>query len=44
VAIPGDGYQDIARLSDCEPGIPGVQSCDGNDPALKGEARFRARF
>ena len=44
VAIPGDGYQDIARLSDCEPGLAGVQSCAGNDPALKGEARFRARF
>jgi hypothetical protein len=44
IAIPGDGYQDIARLSDCEPGVAGVQSCDGNDPALKAEARFRARF
>ena len=44
IAFPGDGYQDIARLSDCEPGVAGVQSCDGNDPALKGEARFRARF
>jgi hypothetical protein len=24
--------------------VAGVQSCAGNDPALKGEARFRARF
>jgi hypothetical protein len=44
IAIPGNGYKDIARLADCEPGIPGVQSCDGDDPALKAEARFRARF
>jgi hypothetical protein len=44
IAFPGDGYKDIARLSDCEPGVAGVQSCAGNDPALKGEARFRARF
>jgi hypothetical protein len=44
ISVPGSGYQDIARLADCEPGIPGVQSCDGNDPALRAEARFRARF
>jgi hypothetical protein len=44
IAVPGPGYKDIARLADCEPGLAGVQSCDGNDPALKGEARFRARF
>jgi hypothetical protein len=44
IAIPGEGYKDIARLADCNPNAPGVQSCDGNDPALKGEARFRARF
>ncbi len=44
IAIPGEGYKDIARLADCNPGAAGVQSCDGDDPALKGEARFRARF
>jgi hypothetical protein len=44
IAFPGDGYKDIARLSDCNPSVVGVQSCAGNDPALKGEARFRARF
>jgi hypothetical protein len=44
IAIPGEGYKDIARLADCNPGAAGVQPCDGNDPALKGEARFRARF
>jgi hypothetical protein len=44
IAIPGEGYKDIARLADCNPGAAGVQSCDGNDPALKGDVRFRARF
>jgi hypothetical protein len=44
IAVPGSGYKDLARLADCEPGLAGVQDCDGNDPALKGEARFRARF
>ena len=44
IAIPGDGYKDLARLADCNPSVTGVQSCAGNDPALKGEARFRARF
>jgi hypothetical protein len=44
IAIPGPGYQDLARLADCNPNVDGVQSCDGNDPALKAEARFRARF
>jgi len=44
VAVPGDGYKDIARLSDCNPSVAGVQSCEGNDPALRAEARFRARF
>jgi hypothetical protein len=44
IAVPGTGYQDIARLSDCNPNVAGVQACDGNDPALRAEARFRARF
>ena len=44
IAIPGEGYKDLARLADCDPNAAGVQSCAGNDPALKGEARFRARF
>ena len=43
IAFPGDGYKDIARLSDCDPG-PARRDCAGNDPAMKGEARFRARF
>jgi hypothetical protein len=42
--IPMDGAKDIARTQDCEPSIPGLQSCSGDDMALRGEARFRARF
>jgi hypothetical protein len=44
IAVPGEGYKDIARLADCNPNAAGVQPCDGNDPALRAEARFRARF
>jgi hypothetical protein len=44
VAVPGTMYKDLARLSDCNPTVAGVQACDGNDPALRAEARFRARF
>jgi hypothetical protein len=44
IAIPGEGYKDIARLADCNLTAPGVQACAGNDVALTGEARFRARF
>ncbi len=44
IAVPGDGYKDIARLADCDPRTNGLQACDGNDPALRAEARFRARF
>jgi len=43
-AIPGEGYKDLARVADCNPTAAGVQSCPGKDPALKAEARFRARF
>jgi hypothetical protein len=39
IAIPGEGYKDIARLADCN-GL----ACDGNDLALRAGARFRARF
>ena len=44
IAIPGEGYKDIARLADCNLAATGVQACEGNDVALTGEARFRARF
>jgi hypothetical protein len=43
-AILGNGFKDIARLADCNPGVPGVQGCQGDNVALKAEARFRARF
>lgn len=39
IAIPGEGYKDLARLATCN-GRP----CEGDDVALVGEARFRARF
>jgi hypothetical protein len=44
IAIPGEGYKDIAQLADCNPAAIGVQACAGDDIALTGEARFRARF
>jgi hypothetical protein len=44
MAIPGQGYKDLARLADCNPGVPDVQACQGDNVALVGEARFRARF
>ena len=44
IGIPGGGYKDLARLADCNPTVAGVQPCAGNDLALKGEVRFRARF
>jgi hypothetical protein len=43
-AYLGEGYKDLARLSDCDPQTPGTQSCGGKNVALKAEARFRARF
>jgi hypothetical protein len=45
ILVPGDGYKDLARLANCNFAPGGAfQSCDGNDPALRAEARFRARF
>jgi hypothetical protein len=44
LAIPGNGYKDLARFADCNLRVAGVQSCQGDDIALAGEARFRARF
>jgi hypothetical protein len=44
VVIPSDGVKDIASAQDCDFDTPGVQSCDGNDVALYGQVRFRARF
>jgi hypothetical protein len=44
IAVPDGAYRDIARLADCNPRTAGVQACQGEDPALTAEARFRARF
>jgi hypothetical protein len=44
VILPQDGAKAIARTQDCEPSVIGLQSCEGEDIALRGEARIRARF
>ena len=48
IAIAGGGYCDLAHLANCSPGGTGPYvtspACSGKDPALYGEARFRARF
>ncbi len=44
IALAGEGCKDLARLADCNPRVAGVQPCHSNNPALKAEARFRARF
>jgi hypothetical protein len=45
IGINGEGGKDIARLANCTRETqPGFRSCQGDDVALKGEARFRARF
>jgi hypothetical protein len=43
IGINGDGGRDLARLADCDPG-PARRTCQGEATALRGEARFRARF
>ena len=40
VVLPGDGSKDIAETVTC----PDGSACQGEDPALEGEIRFRARF
>jgi hypothetical protein len=47
VAIAGDGSRDLAHLADCDgtPGLTGPRRrCEGEGTALRGDARFRARF
>jgi len=44
LAIAGEGYKDLARMSDCNLQQPGFQNCGGKTTAQKGEVRFRARF
>jgi hypothetical protein len=42
--VSADGaIRDMARLADCDPG-PVRRPCEGQAIALRGEARFRARF
>jgi hypothetical protein len=43
IGIPAGATKDLARLADCDPG-PTRVACQGEDLALKAEARFRARF
>ena len=43
IGINGDGGRDLARLADCDPGAA-RRTCQGETLALRGEARFRARF
>jgi hypothetical protein len=43
-AFLGEGYKQLANLSDCNTQLAGFQSCGGKTTALKGEVRFRARF
>jgi hypothetical protein len=42
-AVAGDGWREVAHLADCDTS-PGVSRCTSKNVALKGEARFRARF
>ena len=44
LGFAAEGSKDLARISDCNLNVPGIQRCNGNDVAMKGEARFRARF
>ncbi len=44
LAFLGNGFKDLARMADCDQRTAGFQACAGKDVALKGEARFRARF
>ena len=48
IAIPLGGWIDLAHLGNCNTGGAGTYAtsarCGGNDPAMRGELRFRARF
>jgi hypothetical protein len=44
IILPGDGSKDVARTVSCNPAGAPFVACEGEDVALKGEARFRARF
>ncbi len=40
----GGGGKDIAEAQDCDETVVGLQPCDGDEIALHGEIRLRARF
>jgi hypothetical protein len=48
VTFAGGGTYDLAHLGNCNAGGGGAYGssarCGGNDGALRGEVRFRARF
>ncbi|MDH3605017.1 MAG: hypothetical protein OEU26_35925 [Candidatus Tectomicrobia bacterium] len=45
VALPADGAKDIASMADpADCGKGNTETCDGNDPMLVGQVRFRGRF
>jgi len=49
IGIPAGAFRDLARLANCNTVGPGgvgtpFRACEGEDVALRGEARFRARF
>ena len=46
VAIAGDGSRDLAHLADCDGNLTNAsrRTCQGEGTALRGDARFRARF
>jgi hypothetical protein len=43
-ALLAEGFQDLAKMADCNLQQAGFQNCTGKTTALKGEVRFRARF
>jgi hypothetical protein len=43
IGLADGATSDMARLADCDPG-PVRRPCEGQAVALRGEARFRARF
>jgi len=44
LGFAANGSKDLAKLSDCNLNVAGVQRCKGDDVARKAELRFRARF
>jgi hypothetical protein len=44
LGFAANGSKELAKLSDCNLNVAGVQRCKGDDVARKAELRFRARF